>query len=91
VTRLVGWALVGIPVFLMGLHTLVRIFRSVSKFPSPALAVGLIDNPLRRWIQPPDETLARHGIRPGMRVLEVGLGNGTYTLATEQWPGAEAV
>ena len=48
---------------------------------------GAIDNPLRRRMQPPDEMPLRHGIEPGMRVLEVGPGNGRYTLATAQRVG----
>ena len=47
----------------------------------PQWMANLIDHPFRRRIQPPDETAIRHGIQPGMRVLEVGPGNGTYSLA----------
>jgi ubiquinone/menaquinone biosynthesis C-methylase UbiE len=42
---------------------------------------NLIDNPLRRRIQSPDELASHHGISEGMTVLEIGPGNGTYTLA----------
>jgi len=35
---------------------------------------------LRRKLQPPGEMAIRHGIEPGMTVLEVGPGNGRYTL-----------
>jgi len=42
------------------------------KFPMPEFLAGLIDNPIRRKIQPPDATAVRHGIEPGMTVLEVG-------------------
>jgi len=53
----------------------------------PEFAANIIDNPLRRRIQPPDETAIRHGIEPGMTVLEVGPGNGTYTVATARRVG----
>ncbi len=70
-----------IALLLIGLHTLVRIVRRVHKFPIPAMFTNLIDNPLRRRLQPPEETARRHAIRPGMKVLDVGPGNGTYTIA----------
>ena len=76
------YIIVGLPLFLLALHTMARIVRHFHKFPMPAFAANLIDNPLRRRIQPPDEVPLRHGIEPGMTVLEVGPGNGTYTLAT---------
>jgi ubiquinone/menaquinone biosynthesis C-methylase UbiE len=53
----------------------------------PAFAANIIDNPIRRRIQPPDGTAIRHGIKPGMTVLEVGPGNGTYTIATARRVG----
>jgi ubiquinone/menaquinone biosynthesis C-methylase UbiE len=48
----------------------------------PEFLANAIDNPLRHKIQPPEQTPLRHGIEPGMTVLEVGPGNGTYTMAT---------
>jgi ubiquinone/menaquinone biosynthesis C-methylase UbiE len=48
----------------------------------PEFLANLIDNPLRRMIQPPTEMPVRHAIDPGMTVLEVGPGNGRYTLET---------
>ena len=53
----------------------------------PEFAANIIDNPIRRRIQPPNETAIRHGIEPGMTVLEVGPGNGTYTIATARRVG----
>jgi ubiquinone/menaquinone biosynthesis C-methylase UbiE len=86
-----GWFLIGIifgiPVLLLLLHTTVRIIRRLYKFPMPEFLAGFIDNPLRRRIQPPDGTAVRHGIRPGMTVLEVGPGNGTYTVASARRAG----
>jgi ubiquinone/menaquinone biosynthesis C-methylase UbiE len=46
----------------------------------PEFLANLIDNPLRRKIQPPSEMPIQHGIEPGMTVLEVGPGNGRYTI-----------
>ncbi|MBN1657344.1 MAG: methyltransferase domain-containing protein [Anaerolineae bacterium] len=68
-------------------HTVIRVVRHVYKFPIPEFMANLIDNPLRRRLQPPDETAARHGLRPGMVALEVGPGNGRYTLAAARHVG----
>ncbi len=82
------YILLGLPVFVILLHTLVRTVRHFYKFPMPEFLANAIDNPLRRKIQPPDETAVRHGIKPGMTVLEVGPGNGRYTLAAARQVGA---
>jgi ubiquinone/menaquinone biosynthesis C-methylase UbiE len=53
----------------------------------PEFLAGVIDNPLRRKIQPPSEMPLRHGIEPGMSVLEVGPGNGRSTIETARRVG----
>jgi ubiquinone/menaquinone biosynthesis C-methylase UbiE len=78
-----------IPVVFIVLHTIIRIVRAIYKFPMPQWMANAIDNPFRRKIQPPFETAVRHGIEPGMRVLEVGPGNGTYTLGAARQIGPE--
>jgi len=83
------YTLLAIPATLIVLHTIIRIVRHFNKFPMPQWMANLIDNPVRRKFQPPDETAIRHKIEPGMRVLEVGPGNGTYTLATAHRLGPE--
>jgi ubiquinone/menaquinone biosynthesis C-methylase UbiE len=83
------YLILGIPILFLTLHTVVRIVRYFFKFPIPEFLVGAIDNPLRRRIQPPDQTASRHGIEPGMRVLEVGPGNGRYTLAAARRVGEQ--
>ena len=79
--------LLAVPLSLLALHTLIRIVRYFHKFPIPEWMANVIDNPFRRKIQPPNETALRHGIQPGMRVLEIGPGNGTYSLAAAQLIG----
>jgi len=83
------YIVLAIPLTLIVLHTIVRIVRHFNKFPMPQWMANAIDNPLRRRIQPPDETALRHGVEPGMHILEVGPGNGTYTLATARRLGPE--
>lgn len=73
---------------ILSLHTLVRIIRHFHKFPMPEFLANLIDNPLRRRIQPPDEMPVRHGVEAGMTVLEVGPGNGRYTLGLARRVGS---
>jgi ubiquinone/menaquinone biosynthesis C-methylase UbiE len=77
-----------LPAAFLLLHTFVRILRHFHKFPMPSFLADAIDNPLRRrLITPPDRTALRHGIRPGMTVLEVGPGNGRYTVAAARRVG----
>lgn len=79
--------LLGIPLAFVVLHTVIRVIRHFHKFPIPEFLANAIDNPLRRSIQPPAEMPIRHGIQPGMTVLEVGPGNGRYTLETARRVG----
>jgi ubiquinone/menaquinone biosynthesis C-methylase UbiE len=74
------YVLIGLPLAVLLLHTLLRIVRYFHKFPMPEFLANAIDNPLRRRIQPPSEMPIRHGLKPGMTVLEVGPGNGRYTV-----------
>lgn len=70
VGRLVKGAL-ALPAAVVGLHTAVRIVRHFVKFPVPEALADLIDNPLRRRLQPPGLLAERHGVRPGMTVLDI--------------------
>jgi ubiquinone/menaquinone biosynthesis C-methylase UbiE len=74
------YVVLAIPIVLVVLHTIVRIIRHFYKFPMPEFMANLIDHPLRHRLQPPYETAVRHGLEPGMVVLEVGPGSGTYTV-----------
>jgi len=44
------------------------------------------DNPLRRWLGDPIKTLKTVGLKPGLKVVEVGCGPGFFTI-----PAAEIV
>jgi ubiquinone/menaquinone biosynthesis C-methylase UbiE len=79
---------VGLPIIAVTLHTILRIIRYFYKFPMPEFLANIIDNPLRRKVQPPSVMPIRHGIQPGMTVLEVGPGNGRYTIETARRVGS---
>lgn len=66
-----------------------RIIRHFYKFPVPVFVTRLIDKPWRYKFQNPEQLARWHGLQPGMRVLEVGPGNGTYTLAAARRVGLE--
>ena len=83
------YILLSIPIVLVLVHTIIRIIRYFHKFPMPEFAANIIDNPIRRKFQPPLDTAIRHGIEPGMRLLEVGPGNGTYTIGAAQRVGPD--
>ncbi|MBN2044892.1 MAG: class I SAM-dependent methyltransferase [Anaerolineales bacterium] len=86
--KTVEWLCIYFPLTLIAVHTLIRIIRYFYPFPMPHFMAALIDHPVRRrLIQPPDETAVRHGIQPGMTVLEVGPGSGTYTAAAARRVG----
>jgi ubiquinone/menaquinone biosynthesis C-methylase UbiE len=57
----------------------------------PQFLANIIDNPLRRAIQPPEKTALRHGLKKGMKVLEVGPGNGRYTIAASKVLGPDGL
>lgn len=85
--RLSTYLILGLIVLPVTLHTIVRLIRSFYKFPMPEFLANFIDNPLRRRVQPPTEMPVRHGILPGMTVLEVGPGNGRYTIESARRVG----
>ena len=85
--RVLTYIILGLPVVALALQTLIRIIRHFYKFPMPEFLANLIDNPFRRKIQPPAEMPLRHHIEPGMTVLDVGPGNGRYTIETARVVG----
>jgi len=87
--RILIHSILGLFALALILHTLIRAVRFFFKFPMPQFLANAIDNPFRRKLQPPDETAARHGLEPGMTVLEIGPGNGTYTIAAARRVGEQ--
>ncbi len=64
-----------------------RYIRRRKPFPIPYFMVYIIDNPIRRLIQPLHKVPEHLGLETGMRVLEIGPGKGTYTLAAAEAVG----
>ncbi len=68
--------------FLFFIQVVLRVARRWLKFPTPAFMTLIMDNPVRRrLIQSPDAVADRMGLEPGMTVVEVGPGKGSYTFA----------
>jgi len=70
-------------------QVIIRIVRKVWHFPAPAFIGRFLDSDVRRAMQPPDELIARSGVRAGMKVLEVGCGSGAYTTFVARALGPE--
>lgn len=68
--------------FLFLFQVVFRVARRWLKFPTPGILTQVIDNPVRRrFIQSPDTIADRMELEPGMTVVEVGPGKGSYTFA----------
>ncbi len=68
---------------------LLRWVRKTWRFPVPPVFGRILDSDFRRAVQPPDQIIERSGIRPGMKVLEIGCGSGAYTTFVARAVGAE--
>lgn len=79
------WVLILTLGFLVFTQTIFRLIRHFYPFPIPAFATQLIDNPIRRrFIQRPEVVAERMGLKPGMVVVEIGPGKGSYTKAVAE-------
>lgn len=58
-----------------------KLLKRYARIPAPAFFGFVLDSPWRRAIQPPELVLAPMHIAPGMTVLELGPGPGTFTTA----------
>jgi ubiquinone/menaquinone biosynthesis C-methylase UbiE len=81
VFSLIKWILVALLVYILFVEVVLRIVRKFYQFPIPAYVARLIDNPIRRRIQPPARIAEWMGAGAGMSILEIGPGPGTFTLA----------
>lgn len=68
--------------FFFIVFVILRIIRRYYKFPIPAFMTRLIDNPIRRkFMQKPETVAERMRLKPGMIIIEIGPGKGSYTKA----------
>jgi len=68
-------------------QVVLRLVRRYYHFPSPSFISVFLDSPMRRRFQRPADIVRRADIRSGMRVLEVGPGPGTFTIAASEAVG----
>ncbi|UCC20958.1 MAG: methyltransferase domain-containing protein [Promethearchaeota archaeon] len=69
-------------IFFFIIFVVLRVIRRYYKFPVPAFMTRLIDNPIRRkLIQKPETVAKRMKLEPGMTIIEIGPGKGSYTKA----------
>ena len=74
------WVLIGFLFILFFVCIILRIIRRYYKFPIPSFFTELIDNPWRRRvIQKPAVVADQMHLNPGMIVVELGPGKGSYT------------
>ncbi len=66
---------------LIFIQTVLRLIRHYYHAPTPAIVTQIIDNPIRRrFIQKPETVAERMHLKPGMTIVEIGPGKGTYTI-----------
>src|SRR5512133_3704245 len=61
-------------------QVVLRLLRRRFKFPAPAFISVFLNSRVRRALQPPADVVGWMDIRPGMQVLELGPGPGTFTV-----------
>jgi ubiquinone/menaquinone biosynthesis C-methylase UbiE len=74
---------------LFAYQVIIRIIRKLIHFPAPAFIGFFLDSDLRRKMQPAEDFVQAAGIKPGMRVLEIGCGSGAYTTHVARAVGPE--
>jgi ubiquinone/menaquinone biosynthesis C-methylase UbiE len=83
------WIFLGLVAWLLFVIMVVRIVRRFYQFPMPAFMARFIDNPFRRRIQPPKKYIEWMRVKPGMILLEIGPGSGTFTFEAARKAGQE--
>jgi ubiquinone/menaquinone biosynthesis C-methylase UbiE len=85
--NVVKWILIILAAYIVFAMTVIRLIRHFYQFPIPSFLAPLVDNPVRRRIQSPQLIARWMGAEPGMSVLEIGPGLGTFTFEVAQCLG----
>ncbi|HUV26964.1 MAG TPA: methyltransferase domain-containing protein [Anaerolineales bacterium] len=80
ITTAFKWVFLVLLAYILFVEVVLRIVRRFYQFPIPAFVARLIDNPIRRRIQPPEKIVEWMDVKQGMTILEIGPGPGTFTL-----------
>jgi ubiquinone/menaquinone biosynthesis C-methylase UbiE len=89
ILRVLGWLILALLGWLLFVETVVRLVRRYWHFPVPPIVAYFLNSPLRRKMQPPEQVVGWMDIRPGLQVLELGPGPGTFTFAAAKRAGPE--
>jgi ubiquinone/menaquinone biosynthesis C-methylase UbiE len=89
--KVISRFLLTFPLIVTLIYLVARLVRRFNKSPTPFPLTDYIDNPLRRILLPPDKVALQHGIRRGMKVLEIGPGNGSFTFAAARRVGTSGM
>ena len=75
------WLMIGFFLIIVFSCIIVRLVRRYRKFPIPSALTVVIDNPWRRrFVQKPSTVADQLFLKPGMVVVEIGPGKGSYTI-----------
>lgn len=89
VAHWLGRILLAFLLWLLFVQTAVRLIRRYFHFPVPPFVSVFLSSRVRKAMQPPWEVVERSGIQPGMAVLELGPGPGTFTLEAARRVGPQ--
>jgi len=89
ILRILGWLLLAVLGWLLFVETVVRLVRRYWHSPVPPIVAYFLNSPLRRKMQPPEKVVGWMDIRPGLQVLELGPGPGTFTFEAAKLAGPE--
>ena len=86
---IIKWAFLALLAYIFFVEVVLRIVRRFYPFPIPGFIARLIDNPIRRRIQPPEKIVEWLGVEEGMSLLEIGPGPGTFTFEAARQVGED--
>jgi len=89
ILRLLAWLILAVLGWFLFVQTVGRLVRRYWHFPVPPIAARFLNSPLRRAIQPPEQVVGWMDIRPGLQVLELGPGPGTFTFEAAKLAGPD--